>query len=137
MPFTFIDTAGPIVTATISGELNRTDVIQIQAVAHGAIRRCGKISALFFLDQFRGWTTEAGWGDLTFLNEHDKDIHRIAVIGEAEWKDRVCAFLAKGFRCAAVEFFPCSEPYKARQWLNGSPAKQREPATHGRKRCDS
>ena len=120
MPFTIIDGAGPLVTAKITGELSKTDVAQIQAIARAAIQRCGKISALFFLDQFRGWKAEPGWGDLTFLNEHDKNIEKIAVVGEARWKDDICAFLAKGFRHAAVEFFLPSEPYKARQWLKAS-----------------
>lgn len=120
MPFTIIDGTGPIVTVKINGELSRADVSQIQAIAREAIQRNGKISALFFLDQFRGWKTEPGWGDLTFLNEHDKNIDKIAVVGETRWKDDVCAFLAKGFRSAAVEFFLQSEPYKARQWLKAS-----------------
>ncbi|HEY1373937.1 MAG TPA: STAS/SEC14 domain-containing protein [Candidatus Binatia bacterium] len=124
MPFTIIDGTGPIVTAKINGELSKADVSQIQAVARAAIHRNGKISGLFFLDQFRGWKTEAGWGDLTFLNEHDKNIDKIAVVGETRWKDDVCAFLAKGFRSAAVEFFRPSEPYKARQWLRSSVAKK-------------
>jgi hypothetical protein len=120
MPFTLIDGTGPIVTVKINGELSRADVSQIQAIAREAIQRNGKISALFFLDQFRGWKTEPGWGDLTFLNEHDHNIQKIAVVGDTRWKDDVCAFLAKGFRSAAVEFFLLSEPYKARQWVKSS-----------------
>jgi|RhiMethySRZTD1v2_1073278.scaffolds.fasta_scaffold3213044_1 SpoIIAA-like len=123
MPFKIIDGAGPIVSAKITGELSKADVMQIQARSVEAMRRCGKISALFFLENFQGWKTEPGWGDLKFLEAHDKDIDKIAVVGEAEWKDLVCAFLAKGFRRAAVEFFPPSEPYKARQWLRQGPAK--------------
>src|SRR5690348_2815406 len=120
MPFTIIDGAGPVVTAKITGELSRADVTQLQTIARAAIQRNGKISALFFLDQFRGWKMEPGWGDLTFLNEHDQNIAKIAVVGETRWRDDVCAFLAKGFRSAAVEFFLASEPYKARQWLRSS-----------------
>jgi hypothetical protein len=55
----------------------------MQALAIEAIRRFGKISALFILDNFRGW------GDTSFLNEHDKDIDKIAVVGDEEWKDLV------------------------------------------------
>ena len=123
MSVNIIDGVGPIVTAKITGELSRADVTLIQTAARQAIQRCGKISALFFLDQFRGWKTEPGWGDMTFLNEHDKNIAKIAIVGETRWKDDVCAFLAKGFRSAAVEYFLPSEPYKARQWLKASAAK--------------
>lgn len=124
MPFTLIDGTGPIVTAKISGELTKADVSQLQNASLEAIRRCGQISALLFLENFQGWKREGGWGDLTFMNEHDKDIAKIAVIGDPQWKDDVYAFLAKGFRSAAVEFFAPSEPYKARQWLKASAAKK-------------
>jgi SpoIIAA-like len=123
MSVNIIDGSGTMVTAKITGELSKADVSQIQAIAREAIQRNGKITALFFLEQFRGWKTEPGWGDLTFLNEHDKNIAKIAVVGEARWKDDVCAFLAKGFRSAAVEYFLASEPYKARQWLKASSIK--------------
>jgi hypothetical protein len=35
------------------------------------------------------------------LTEHDKDIAKIAVVGDEKWRDEVYAFLAKGFRRAA------------------------------------
>jgi hypothetical protein len=117
MAFTIIDASGPVVSAKISGELGRAEVSRMQAVAKEAIRRCGKISALFILDDFRGWKREGDWGDMTFLTEHDKDIAKIAVVGEEEWRDLVYAFLAKGFRQAAVEFFLPADLAKARGWL--------------------
>jgi hypothetical protein len=117
MALTIIDASGPIVSAKISGELGRPEVSQMQAVATEAIRRCGKISALFILDNFRGWKRAGDWGDMTFLTEHDNDIAKIAVVGEEEWRDLVYAFLAKGFRQAAVEFFLPADLAKARGWL--------------------
>lgn len=55
MAFAIIDASGPIISAKISGELGKSEVSEIQAAALEAIRRCGKISALFVLDNFRGW----------------------------------------------------------------------------------
>lgn len=118
MPFTIIDASGPIVSAKISGELSKSEVNQIQAAAIEAIRRCGKISALFILENFRGWSREGDWGDIQFLIEHDKDIAKIAVVGDEKWKDLVAGFLAKGFRQAAVEYFLPSDSAKARAWLS-------------------
>ncbi|HEU4345076.1 MAG TPA: STAS/SEC14 domain-containing protein [Candidatus Binatia bacterium] len=117
MAFAVIDATGPIISAKIRGELTKSEVSQMQAVALEAIRRCGKISALFILDNFRGWKREGDWGDITFLTEHDKDIAKIAVVGDEEWRDFVYAFLAKGFRQAAVEFFLPADLAKARGWL--------------------
>jgi hypothetical protein len=118
MAFTIIDATGPVISAKISGEIARSEVSQIQAAALDAIRRCGKISALFILENFQGWKREGNWGDITFLTEHDKDIAKIAVVGDEEWRDFVDAFLAKGFRQAAVEYFLPADLAKARAWLN-------------------
>ena len=52
MAFTIIDASGPVISAKISGELGKSEVSQIQAAALDAIRRCGKISALFVLREF-------------------------------------------------------------------------------------
>jgi stage II sporulation SpoAA-like protein len=118
MGFTIIDAVGPIVSAKLSGELSKSEVSQIQAAALDAIRRCGKISALFILDGFHGWKSEGDWGDIKFLIEHDEDIAKIAVVGDEEWRDLVYAFLAKGFRQAQVEYFLAADLAKARAWLS-------------------
>jgi hypothetical protein len=120
MPFTITEATGPIISTTISGELSITDVRQLQATAIDAIRRCGKISALFVLENFRGWNTQGDWGDVTFLSEHDKDITRIAVVGDEKWRTLIYAFLVKGFRQAAVEYFSLGDLNKARAWLEAS-----------------
>ena len=120
MALTIIDASGPIVSAKISGELSRSEVAQIQATALEAIRRFGKVSALFLLENFRGWRREGGWGDISFLTEHDKDISKIAVVGDEQWRDSVYGFLAKGFRQAEVEFFLPADLTKARAWLEAA-----------------
>ena len=117
MAFTIIDASGPVISAKISGELGKSEVSQIQAAALDAIRRFGKISALFILDNFRGWKREPDWGDVTFMTEHDQEITKIAVVGEEQWRDLVFAFLAKGFRQAEVEYFLPGDLAKARAWL--------------------
>jgi hypothetical protein len=117
MSFTILDATGPIISVKISGELDRSEVSQIQAVALKAIQRWGKISALFALDDFLGWKREGNWGDISFMTQHDQEIVKIAVVGDEQWRDLVCAFLAKGFRTAAVEYFVPSDLPKARAWL--------------------
>jgi hypothetical protein len=122
MAFTILDSTGPIVSVKISGELDRSEVTQIQAAALKAIQRCGKISALFILDEFRGWKRDGNWGDISFMTQHDEDISKIAVVGEEQWRDMICAFLAKGFRAAAVEYFLPADLAKARAWLRAEKA---------------
>jgi hypothetical protein len=61
MAFTILSATGPVISATISGELNKSEVSQMQAAALEAMRRCGKISALFILEDFRdGSARETG-----------------------------------------------------------------------------
>ncbi|HSK29155.1 MAG TPA: STAS/SEC14 domain-containing protein [Candidatus Limnocylindria bacterium] len=117
MPFTIIDPDGPIVSVKIAGELGQSEVGQLQTMALRAIKRHGRISALLILENFAGWKPSSEWGDVTFMNEHDNEIARIAVVGEEDWRDMICAFLAKGFRQAEVEYFSSSELTKARLWL--------------------
>jgi len=117
MPFTIIDATGPVISAKITGELTKSEVGQIQQAALEAMRRCGKVSALFILESFAGWARAGEWGDITFMTEHDQDIAKIAVVGEEQWRDFAEAFLAKGFRQAAVEYFLPADLAKARAWL--------------------
>jgi hypothetical protein len=56
MAFTIVDATGPIISAKITGELSNSEVRQIQTAALDAIRTCGKISALFILEDFQGWS---------------------------------------------------------------------------------
>jgi SpoIIAA-like len=95
-------------------------VSRLRAAALEAIRHCGRISALFILDDFRGWNPQGEWGDVTFISEHDEQIARIAVVGEERWRDLVYAFLAKGFRAAEVEYFLPGELDKARAWVEAA-----------------
>ena len=120
MAFTILPTTGPVIGAKISGELSKPEVSQMQAVALKAIQRWSKISALFILDNFSGWNRAGDWGDISFLTAYDKDIAKIAVVGDEEWRDLICAFLAKGFRQAQVEYFLPGDLAKAQAWLETS-----------------
>jgi len=120
MAFTITDATGPVISAKISGDLSKAEVSQVQAAALKAIQRWSKISALFVLENFQGWKKEGDWGDIRFLTAHDKDIVKIAVVGDEEWRDLIYAFLAKGFRQTQVEYFLPGDLEKARGWLEAN-----------------
>ena len=69
----------------------------MQAAALETVRRCGKISALLILDNFQGWKREGGWGDVSFLIEHDIEIVKIAVVGDEQWRILSTRFSPKAF----------------------------------------
>ena len=52
--------------------------------------------------------------------QHDKNISRIAVVGDEKWRDLMYAFLAKGFRQTLVEYFLPGDLEKARGWLEAN-----------------
>ena len=51
------------------------------------------------------------------MQEYDPYMEKIAVVADEKWRDPFLAFLAAGYRQAAVEFFPLGEEQKAREWL--------------------
>ena len=118
MPFTITDSSSPIIGVKVTGEIDRSEVTQIQAAALKVIQRFGKISALFILDDFRGWKREGNWGDISFMTQHDQNIAKIAVVGDEQWRDLIYAFLAKGFRSTAIEYFLPADLAQARAWLS-------------------
>ena len=120
MAFTMIDATGPVISAKISGELSKPEVTQMQTVGLKAIQRWNKISALFILENFQGWKKEGDWGDIKFLIDHDRNIAKIAVVGDEQWRDFAYAFLAKGFRQAQVEYFVPADLTKARVWVGAT-----------------
>src|SRR5687768_14280224 len=117
MPFSIIDGAGPVISARITGELGKSEVSDLQAASLSAIKRHGRVNALFILENFQGWKQSGDWGDISFMTEHDKDIGKIAVVGEEPWRDMIYAFLAKGFRQAQIEYFLPGDLAKARAWV--------------------
>ena len=101
----------------ISGVFSKTELENVQAVAAQEIKRLGRIKLLFILEQFQGWERGVDWGDVTFFTSHEKDIGRIAIVGDEEWRDHALAFAGAGIRKAAVRFFPPAERSQARAWL--------------------
>jgi hypothetical protein len=117
MPASIQHESGDLFRIRISGVLRQAEMKDVQAVAAQEIARLGTIKLLFVLDQFEGWERSADWGDLAFYAAHDKDIERIAILGDEKWRDHGMAFAGAGIRKAAVQFFSPAESAQARDWL--------------------
>jgi len=48
------------------------------------------------------------------MTRHDQDISKIAVLCDEQSRDLVCAFIAKVFRTAAIEYFIPTDLTKGR-----------------------
>jgi hypothetical protein len=118
MPASIQHESGNLFRVRISGILRQAELKDVQAVAAREIGRLGPIRLLFVLEDFEGWDRDTAWGDLEFYMAHDKDIERIAIIGEEKWHDHGMAFAGAGIRKAAVRFFHPKESAQAHAWLS-------------------
>ena len=117
MPASIQHESGNLLRVRISGVLRQAELKDLQTVAAREIARLGTIKVLFVLEQFEGWERDADWGDLAFYAAHDKDIDKIAIVGDERWRDHGLAFAGAGIRTAAVQFFSPAESARARAWL--------------------
>jgi hypothetical protein len=117
MPAEFHNPSEALMRVTVSGVLQHAELARLQAEAERLIARVGRIRVLVELRDFAGWESSDSWTDVGFEARRDRDIGRIAVVGDARWKDEALAFLGAGFRSAPVRYFEASELDAALTWL--------------------
>ncbi|MGV6816210.1 MAG: STAS/SEC14 domain-containing protein [Thiotrichales bacterium] len=86
------------------------------------IHKYGPLSLLVELEDFRGWELKAAWDDFKFGRDHQKDLPRIAVVGEKQWQKWVTE-LANVMSDSDIRFFERKQLDTAWDWL-----RQEEPA---------
>ena len=118
-------------SATFTKELDNLFVVNVQEIftfdnlkeiekrTSEQIDRNKKIKLLVLAEEFSGWDKEGDWGDVTFMNEYDPYIEKIAVVTDEKWKDQFFIYLGVGIRQASVEFFLPGQEQEARSWLQG------------------
>jgi hypothetical protein len=103
---------------TLSGLLTwaefQTFLTQVET---GNVFASGKVRILIQLENFAGWEPGDQWGDVSFFFRHDKDIDRIAVVGDPRWQDEMRMFVFADYRQAGVRFFAATDLEPARAWL--------------------
>lgn len=117
MALEWIDRTTRIVRLRIRGELTGADMKGVQEGILATIAKFGSASGLVLLEGFEGWKSGEDWGDLSFQEEHDREIERIAVVGEQRWRDDMLAFLVAPFRSAEVRYFDEGELASAEAWI--------------------
>jgi len=102
--------------------MTSADLGWLQFKAQAGIKSWGKINALVVLEDFQGWKKGPGWDYMSFANEHDQSIDRIAIVGPEQWRDLVSIFAGKGLRSTSVEYFLSSQLEEAKKWLDEAPS---------------
>ena len=113
-----VRSAKPIICLKVTGRLTKTELSQMQVAAIAGIKDWGKVSALVILEDFIGWEKGSGWEDISLADEHEQKIEKMAIVGPDQWRDWVCAFVGRGFRPMAIEYFLPSQLRQARNWLS-------------------
>src|SRR3954465_15052083 len=117
MPATMQHDHGNLYCVAVTGLLRKSELEKVQVAASEVIQRIGKLKLLFTLEKFEGWERTEEWGDMNFYLKHDKDIERIAIVGEEQWRDHALLFAGAGLRKSEVEFFARNEMARALLWL--------------------
>jgi hypothetical protein len=117
MSVKFTKESEDLIVIGIDGVLTYSDLKDFEKKISAEIDRSRKVNMLVLAELFSGWGKEGDWGDLTFMNEHDPYIEKIAVIASKTWQDKIFVFLGAGMRAAQVMMFQTGEAEKARDWL--------------------
>ena len=111
-------TSDAIITISISGKISPEQLSSTQQLALESLRAMGGGAILCICDGFQGWT-DGDWSDLSFQEQADPLIRRMAVVGERQWEGLAMAFTAQGIRPFPIGFFDTGRQDDARAWLHG------------------
>jgi hypothetical protein len=100
------------------GKLTVSDFQELQALAKLSLEQFGQVRLLVELEDFLGWSKEAGWENSFFLEENGEGISKLAFVGDEKWKDEIFMFTGKPMRQTAIEFFPQDQFDQAQAWLS-------------------
>ena len=102
----------------IAGALRKEELDAVQAhwIKAAAPDDEGKILVMVAED-FAGWVGGEVWNDMSFFTAHADRVGKIAIVGDAEWQDKMLMFAGAGFRRAPVKYFPRNQLALARIWL--------------------
>ncbi len=108
---------GDLITVKVSGKLKWAEFAQAERTASAIMRSGRKVRFLILAENFQGWDTQGAWGDLDFQLRHDKQIERIALVGEKHWQELTEVFVGKGLRPVDIRYFTPSQEVLARAWV--------------------
>jgi hypothetical protein len=112
-----IDIGSPkIVGFKLSGKLHDEDYKTFVPVVETAIAAEGKVRLFAQFEDFHGWDLHALWDDFKFGAKHNRDIERVAMVGDRKWEEWMSK-LCKPFTSAKVRYFDVSEIDAARNWI--------------------
>lgn len=108
---------GDLQRIRISGVMCVADLLTLQEASLKLIRQGSTIRVLVMLENFQGWEQSSAWEQTAFMPDQDRQMQKMAIVGDEQWRDQACAFVAKGLRSFEIEYFLPSEFAEAERWL--------------------
>lgn len=106
-----------LITCRVSARLTENELRRLQAAAVEEIRRHGSLRILVIASDFQGWEEGGLWNDFSFQEHHDRDIRRMAIVGDEKWRDEALLFTSEGMRSFPIEYFPTERLAEAKAWV--------------------
>ena len=117
MPIALHHEGGDTYRLDISGRMERPEYVRLEGELAATLERAGAVRLLCVLENFEGFGTSEAWSNLDFYARHGDAIHRIAIVGNEQWRDESLMFAAADLRKAPVRYFVEADLARARQWL--------------------
>ena len=105
-----------VVNVHVSGKLVKEDYESFVPEFDRLVQQHGKVSIIFDMMDFQGWTLGALWEDIKFDAKHYADIERLAIIGDKKWEKEITIF-CRPFTRAQIRYFDQADANEARSWL--------------------
>ena len=105
-----------IIETVAEGKLSEQDYEKLIPILENKIKKFGKISWYFEVNNFDGWTVKAIWKDAKFDIKHRNDFEKIAIVGNKKWHEWMADIL-KPFTDADVKYFDSENKEAAKQWI--------------------
>jgi hypothetical protein len=106
-----------VVRIRISGQMCVSDLRMAHETLMAIMNKGGILKLLIMFENFQGWEHSSAWEQTSFMPDQDKQIQKMAFVGEEQWRDKVYAFAGKGLRTFEMEYFQPSECAEAERWL--------------------
>ena len=105
-----------IIETVAEEKLDEQDYEKLIPILESKIKRFGKISWYFEVNNFDGWTVEAMWKDAKFDIKHRNDFEKIAIVGNKQWHVWMSEIL-KPFTDADIKYYDSENKEVAKQWI--------------------
>ena len=110
--------ADKLLHVKVTGKLTKESYETFAPLVDQLIQEQGKLSVLFEMHDFHGWTAGAMWEDIKFDFKHWKDLERLAIVGESKWENGMSVF-CKPFTSAKIQYFEHNQLAEALKWVAG------------------